>query len=70
MSVKLVLGTEAEHRATLERARKNGVSYIWSGEVRRSPYLAENLDFAIQERILEATPVEEAQESGWRIKWL
>lgn len=66
----LVHGTEAEHRATLDRARKAGVTYVWSGDVRRSPYLAENLDFAVEENIVKLSYVESEQESGWTLKWL
>lgn len=66
----LVHGTEAEHRATLERARKAGVDYVWSGDVRRNEYLAENLQFGIDNKIIQTKWVEKDQESGWRIKWL
>ena len=68
--MKLKHGTEEEHRATLERAKKNGLSYIWSGTVRRNEYFAENLKFGIHHKIIKATPVEFAQESGWNIEWL
>ena len=69
MSV-LERGTEAEHRATLDRARKAGVSYVWSGDVRRNPYLRENLQFGVDNKVIETQWVEKDQESGWRIKWL
>ena len=63
-------GTEEEHRATLQRARDAGITYIWSGDVRRNPYLAENLQFGIDNKIVKATWVEGDQESGWNLKWL
>ena len=68
---KMVLkhGTEEEHRATLQRAKANGVEYIWSGDIRRNKYLAENFNFGIQEGIFEATEAEDTQETGWWIKW-
>jgi len=62
-------GTEAEHRATLSRAKAAGVTYVWSGDVRRNQYLAENLRFAQESGILTAEWVESAQESGWNLHW-
>lgn len=66
----LVHGTKEQHRATLRRAREAGVDYVWSGDIRRSPYLAENLQFGIDNKILTTKWVEGEQESGWMIKWL
>lgn len=63
-------GTKEEHRATLRRAREAGVDYIWSGDIRRNPYLAENLQFGIDNKVLSAEWVERDQESGWNIVWL
>lgn len=65
-------GSIEEHVATLIRAKKNGLSYIWSGDIRRNPYLRENLQFAVDEGFVETEFVEyyEAQESGWKIRWL
>lgn len=66
----LEYGTEEEHRATLQRAKENGVSYVWSGDVRRNRYLAENICFGEEAGILTTEYVEQSQESGWNIKWL
>ena len=62
-------GTEAEHRATLSRAKAAGVTMVWSGDIRKSRYLAENLRFAVQSGILTIEFVECDQESGWKLKW-
>lgn len=62
-------GTEEEHRATLKQAKAAGVFYVWSGDVRRNQYLAENLRFAQESGILSTEWVESAQESGWKLKW-
>lgn len=70
MSVALEMGSRKEHLETLVRANRNNVSYVWSGAIRLSSYLRENLQFAIDEGIIKATPTEEAQESGWTIEWL
>jgi hypothetical protein len=72
MKVLLEQGTRREHLDTLIRANKGNLSYVWSGDIRRNPYLRENLQFALDEEIIEATFVEyyEAQESGWKIEWL
>lgn len=67
---QLKYGTEEEHRATLDRARENGVTYVWSGDIRRNPYLAENLQFGVDNKIITTTFVENDQESGWEITWL
>lgn len=65
-------GTRKEHLDTLIRANKGGLSYVWSGDIRRNSYLRENLAFAEDEGIIKTTFVEswEAQESGWNIEWL
>ena len=62
-------GTEAEHRATLARAKAGGLTYVWSGDVRRNRYLAENLRFGEETGILTTKWVESDQESGWKISW-
>ena len=62
-------GTEEEHRATLKRAKAAGISYVWSGDVRRNQYIAENLRFAQEAGILSTEWVESDQESGWKLKW-
>lgn len=64
-------GTEEEHRATLKRAKENDISYVWSGDL-RNPYLLENLRFGQDVGLIEVEFVEyyEAQESGYRIKYL
>lgn len=63
-------GTREEHIATLRRARTAGVKTVWSGDVRRNPYLRENLKFAETERMVRLTPYEAEQETGWRLTWL
>lgn len=65
----LTHGTEAEHRATLGRAKAGGLTYVWSGDVRRNQYLAENLRFGEEAGILTTKWVESEQESGWEISW-
>jgi hypothetical protein len=65
----LEYGTEAEHRATLARAKDNEVDYIWSGDLRNN-YLRENLRFGIEVGILKAKYIESDQESGYQITWL
>jgi hypothetical protein len=69
--MNLTHGTEEEHLGTLERAKKANITYIWSGDIRRNPYLAENLRFGQEKGIIEVTEVESRaqQESGFRIKW-
>ncbi len=62
-------GTEEEHRATLKRAKAAGVSYVWSGDILRNQYLAENLRFGHESGILSTEWVESDQESGWKLKW-
>jgi hypothetical protein len=70
--MELQYGTEKEHRATLQRAKDNRVWKIWSGDVRRNPYLRENMIFAERVGIAKFTPYNsyEQQESGWVIEWL
>jgi hypothetical protein len=68
--MKLIHGTEQEHRDTLKRAKANGVEYIWSGDMRRNRYLTENFAFALENKIFEATEAKDSQETGWWIKWL
>lgn len=62
-------GTEAEHRATLARAKAGGLTYVGSGDVRRNRYLAENLRFGEEAGIRTTKWVESDQESGWEISW-
>lgn len=69
IGIALEHGTEEEHRATLMRAKERGITYIWSGDVRRNPYLAENLRFGVECNILTAEWIETEQESGWCISW-
>lgn len=70
--MELKQGTRKEHLDTLIRAYKGGLTYVWSGDIRRNAYLRENLDFAVDEGIIDITFIEDytAQESGWSIKWL
>lgn len=70
--MELIYGTRDEHLATLRRAKNNGLASVWSGDVRRNPYLRENLAFAESEGIVELESYDnaEAQESGWNITWL
>lgn len=64
-------GTEQEHKNTLKRAKDNGVSYVWSGDL-RTPYFRENLHYGIAAGIIEVEAVNyyEAQESGYIITFL
>ena len=64
-------GTRQEHIETLQRAKENEVSSIWSGDL-RNDYLRENLAFAEEEGIIKASPYDyaDAQESGFDIEWL
>lgn len=46
--MNLLYGTHEEHQGTYERAKAanpTGVLRIWTGDVRRSKYLMENLEF-------------------------
>ena len=60
-----------EYKKTLNRAKINGLSYIWSGDLRNT-YLRECLNWAIINDIIECEFVEnfQQQESGYNIKWL
>jgi hypothetical protein len=62
-------GTIDEHLGTLKRAKEAGLSYVWSGDIRRNPYLAENLRFGEEFGILTTEWVESDQESGWLVFW-
>jgi len=62
-------GTEEEHRGTAARAKENDISYIWSGTIRSSPYLRENLEFIQHFNLATLTYVECEQESGWEVDW-
>ena len=68
--MQLLHGTQEDHLGTLRRAKENEIDYIWSGDVRRNPYLAENINFGIEEGIIQADYEELEQESGWLITWL
>ena len=70
--MELEHGTKEEHLATLSRAREANVRTIWSGAVRRSPYLRESMVLAERLGIAKFTPYDsyEAQESGWVIERL
>lgn len=69
--MKLEYGTEEEHIATLERAKSNKITYVWSGAMRNN-YLRENLEFGKAQGIIKVDFVEqyEAQESGYNLTWL
>lgn len=60
---------EDDYREVLADAKKQKVSYIWSGHLRNED-LRECLKFAERTGIIELEPVEFEQESGYRIKWL
>lgn len=64
----LQYGTEAEHRDVLERAKRDKLSYVWSGDL-RSAFLRENLNYGQFLGLLETTYVESTQESGYQILW-
>jgi hypothetical protein len=42
----LTHGTEEEHLGTITQAKANKVDSVWTGEIRRKRYLAENLAWA------------------------
>ena len=69
---ELLQGTREEHLATLERAKlkhPSGFS-IWTGDVRRNPYLYENLGFAESENIATVKLDVREQESYFVISWV
>lgn len=70
--LELTQGTREDHIDTLRRAKANGLTSIWSGDIARNRYLHENLVFAEREGIisLEEYDNRQAQESGWTITWL
>lgn len=59
---------ESEFRKTIERAKANGVSYIWSGDM-RGKYLRECLAFAEKNGLVKLTFTEMDQESGYLTEW-
>ena len=69
--MNLVHGTKEEHLETIKKARENNISYVWSGHLRRSPYLLENLKFAMEIGAFNTTFVDSAinQESGFDVTW-
>jgi hypothetical protein len=67
---KFKYGKEEDHHATLNRARKAKVSYIWSGHMKRNAYLLENFQFALLSGAFKAESIEQEQESGFKITWL
>ena len=67
--MELQEGTEEEHLKTLERANQNKIKYVWSGDLRNN-YLRENLAFGVERGIISIEYVEDAQESGYFIKFL
>lgn len=70
--MELKHGTAEEHRATLERAKKNGIDNVWTGDVRRNAYLAENLEWGQEQGLIEVEFEEkyEMQMSFYNIKYL
>lgn len=50
----LVHGSYKEHYDTAMRAKRNGVTRVWSGDL-RNPYLAENVMFIEHEKIAEVS---------------
>lgn len=69
--MNLQYGTTEEHLNTAKRAKANNITYVWSGDIRHNPYLAENLEF-IQYKNLATVQFKEnydGQESGFILKW-
>lgn len=71
MNYNLIHGSKEEHMTTLQRAKQNNISYVWSGEL-RNPYLLENLYFGKELGLIDIEFFEdyEGQESGYKIKYL
>lgn len=72
--MKFVHGTEAEHKATVERTKRNnpGKSFsIWSGDIKRNAYLRENLQY-MEERKIATNKLQDVgdQESEIVITWI
>lgn len=69
--MKLEYGTYKEHKATAQRAKDNNLNSIWTGDLKRNPYLRENLSF-IQEKGLAEVDLKvdyDGQSSSYVIKW-
>ena len=61
---------ETDFRATIARAKANGVEYIWSGDLVRNRYLRECLTFAEENNLVKIIPKEMEQETGFIVEWL
>ena len=63
-------GTESEHRATADVAKAKDIRMVWTGDIKRSLYLAENLEF-IQETGLAVVSIVmgDSQSSYYKIEW-
>lgn len=71
--MELIYGTREEHIGTLRRAKENGVTSAWTGDIRRNVYLRENLAFAEEEGIIAKLQIEEnyeGQYSDFVWEWL
>ena len=59
----------AEIIETLERAKDNGLDYVWSGDLGRNQHLRDCFNYGDKQKIFDAIPVESEQESGYKIVW-
>ena len=69
--MKLIHGNNEQHYQTVLRAKENGVSCIWSGDM-RNEYLRENLTYAEHMGwiILKYFEDYESQISGYYVEYL
>ena len=62
--------SEEDFMGTIERAKANGVEYIWSGDLCRNRYLRECLSFAVANGLATTEEKEMEQETGVVVTWL
>lgn len=62
--------SEDDFRGTIDRAKKNCVDYIWSGDLARNRYLRECLSFAVETGLAEIKIKEMEQETGVIVTWM
>jgi len=60
---------EEDFLGTIARAKELGVTYIWSGDLSRSRYLHNCLGYAEKNNLVELTPVQDEQSSGYLVEW-
>ncbi len=69
--MQLQYGSHDEHVATIQRAKENSVTNVWTGDLKRKPYLAENLNYCESIGLIETEFVsdKDAQESYYLITY-